>query len=115
TSFPVIGTLMIEPTESETKRELDRFVDAMAAIRAEIREVEEGAQPRENNVLKNAPHTAEVVTADAWDRPYSRQRAAFPVQSLEGNKFWPAVGRLNAVLGDRQLICSCPPIESYQD
>src|SRR5207237_1299141 len=111
TSFPVIGTLMIEPTESESKRELDRFVDAMLGIRAEIREIEDGKQPRENNVLKNAPHTAEVLTADAWDRPYSRQRAAFPIGGLRGAKFWPAVGRLNAVLGDKNLICACPAIE----
>jgi glycine dehydrogenase len=114
TSFPVIGTLMIEPTESEALRELDRFVDAMVAIRAEIREVEQGQQPREGNVLKSAPHTAEVLTADAWDRPYSRQRAAFPVPSLLGTKFWPAVGRLNAVLGDKHLVCSCPPMSEYE-
>jgi glycine dehydrogenase len=114
TSFPVIGTLMIEPTESEPLRELDRFVDAMVAIRAEIREVEQGQQPREGNVLKNAPHTAEVLTADAWDRPYSRQRAAFPVPSLVGTKFWPAVGRLNAVLGDKHLVCACPPMSEYE-
>jgi len=113
TSFPVIGTLMIEPTESEPKNELDRFVDAMVSIRAEIAEVESGKQPREGNILKGAPHTAEVLTADAWDKPYSRHRAAFPVAGLQGSKFWPAVGRLNAVLGDKNLICSCPPIESY--
>jgi len=113
TSFPVIGTLMVEPTESESKAELDRFCDAMISIRAEIREVEQGRQPREGNVLKGAPHTAEVLTADEWDRPYSRHRAAFPLPWVRSNKFWPAVGRLNAVLGDRQLICSCPPIEDY--
>jgi glycine dehydrogenase len=113
TSFPVIGTLMIEPTESEPKKELDRFIEAMLGIRAEIRQVEAGEQPRENNILKNAPHTAEVLTADAWDRPYSRQRAAFPVAGLQGSKFWPAVGRLNAVLGDKNLVCACPPIEDY--
>ncbi len=114
TSFPVIGTLMIEPTESEGLREIDRFVDAMIAIRGEIREIEEGKQPREGNVLKGAPHTADVVTADAWDKPYSRQRAAFPVPLLASTKFWPAVGRLNNVQGDRNLICSCPPLESYE-
>ena len=113
TSFPVIGTLMVEPTESEPKAELDRFCDALIAIREEIREIEQGKQPRERNVLKSAPHTAEVLTADAWDRPYSRQRAAFPLPWVKAKKFWPAVGRLNAVLGDRQLICSCPPIEDY--
>ncbi len=113
TSFPVIGTLMVEPTESEAKAELDRFCDAMIAIREEIREVEQGKQPRDRNVLKAAPHTAEVLTADSWDRPYSRQRAAFPLPWVRGKKFWPAVARINAVLGDRQLICSCPPIEEY--
>ena len=113
TSFPVIGTLMVEPTESEPKAELDRFCDAMIAIREEIREIEQGKQPRDRNVLKGAPHTAEVLTADEWDRPYSRHRAAFPLPWVRAKKFWPAVGRLNAVLGDRQLICSCPPIEDY--
>jgi glycine dehydrogenase len=113
TSFPVIGTLMVEPTESEAKAELDRFCDAMIAIRGEIREIEQGKAPRDRNLLKGAPHTAEVLTADAWDRPYSRQRAAFPLPWVTSKKFWPAVGRLNAVLGDRQLICSCPPIEDY--
>jgi glycine dehydrogenase len=113
TSFPVIGTLMVEPTESEAKAELDRFCEAMIAIRGEIREIEQGKQPRERNVLKGAPHTAEVLTADSWDRPYSRQRAAFPLSWVRSKKFWPAVGRINAVLGDRQLICSCPPIEDY--
>ena len=113
TSFPVIGTLMVEPTESEAKAELDRFCDSMIAIREEIREVEKGKQPRDRNVLKGAPHTAEVLTADSWDRPYSREHAAFPLPWVRTKKFWPAVGRLNAVLGDRQLICSCPPIEDY--
>jgi len=113
TSFPVIGTLMVEPTESESKAELDRFCEAMISIREEIREIEQGKQPREANVLKGAPHTAEVLTADAWDRPYSRHRAAFPAPWVLARKFWPSVGRLNAVLGDRQLICSCPPVEDW--
>ncbi|HWE24610.1 MAG TPA: aminomethyl-transferring glycine dehydrogenase [Myxococcales bacterium] len=113
TSFPVIGTLMVEPTESESKAELDRFCEAMIAIREEIREIEQGKQPRDGNILKNAPHTADVLTADEWNRPYSRHRAAFPLAWVRSNKFWPSVGRLNAVLGDRQLICSCPPIEDY--
>ena len=113
TSFPVIGTLMIEPTESEAKAELDRFCEAMIGIREEIREIEAGRTPRENNVLKGAPHTAEVLTADSWDRPYSRQRAAFPVAWVRERKFWPAVGRLNHVYGDKNLVCSCPPLESY--
>jgi glycine dehydrogenase len=113
TSFPVIGTLMVEPTESESKAELDRFCEAMISIREEIREIEQGKQPREGNMLKGAPHTAEVLTADAWDRPYSRHRAAFPAPWVLARKFWPSVGRLNAVLGDRQLICSCPPVEDW--
>ncbi len=112
-SFPVSGTMMIEPTESESKAELDRFCEALISIRKEIEEIELGKAPRENNLLKNAPHTAEVVTADAWDRPYSRERAAFPTPSVRRNKFWPSVGRLNSVLGDRKLVCSCPPIEDY--
>ena len=113
-SFPVSGTLMVEPTESESLAELDRFCDALIAIRAEIREVEDGKAPREGNVLKRAPHTAAVVTAASWDRPYSRETAAFPTAATREGKFWPAVSRLNNVLGDRKLICSCPPIEDYQ-
>src|SRR6267378_3109443 len=114
TSFPVIGTLMIEPTESEAKAELDRFCEAMIGIREEIRDIEAGTTPRDQNLLKGAPHTAEVLTADSWDRPYSRQRAAFPVAWVRERKFWPAVGRLNHVYGDRHLVCSCPPLESYR-
>ena len=114
TSFPVIGTLMIEPTESEPKAELDRFCEAMIGIRAEIREVETGKASRDKNVLKGAPHTAEVLTADAWDRPYSRQHAAYPMPWVRAHKFWPSVGRLNHVYGDKNLVCSCPPIEAYQ-
>ncbi len=112
-SFPVAGTLMIEPTESESLEELDRFCDAMIAIREEIREIEAGQAPRDNNVLKNAPHTAHVITAPEWNRPYSREKAAFPARWVHEGKFWPAVGRLNNVLGDRKLVCSCPPIEEY--
>jgi glycine dehydrogenase len=114
-SFPVAGTMMVEPTESESKGELDRFCEAMIAIRQEIREVEEGRAPREGNVLKNAPHTARVVMADQWERPYSREKAAFPAPWVREHKFWPTVARLNNVLGDRKLICSCPPIEDYQE
>jgi glycine dehydrogenase len=112
-SFPVAGTLMVEPTESEPKAELDRFCDAMIAIRAEIDEVERGTQPKDNNALKNAPHTMHVVTATEWNRPYAREKAAFPVPWMRGHKFWPSVGRVNNVLGDRKLVCTCPPIEDY--
>ena len=112
-SFPVAGTLMIEPTESEPKMELDRFVDALIEIRKEIQEVEEGEADKENNVLKHAPHTAAVITADTWDRPYSRQRAAFPLPFVKESKFWPSVSRVDNAYGDRNLVCSCLPIESY--
>jgi glycine cleavage system P protein (glycine dehydrogenase) len=114
TSFPVIGTLMIEPTESEPKAELDRFCEAMIGIRKEIREIETGKAGRDHNVLKGAPHTAEVLTADAWDRPYSRQHAAYPAPWVREHKFWPAVGRLNHVYGDKNLLCSCPPPEAWR-
>ncbi|MEW5847611.1 MAG: aminomethyl-transferring glycine dehydrogenase [Myxococcota bacterium] len=113
-SFPVPGTVMVEPTESESRRELDRFVDAMVAIREEIAEVESGKADKVNNVLKNAPHTALQVTRSEWNRPYSREKAAFPTAWTRENKFWPAVARINNVLGDRQLVCACPPIEAYQ-
>jgi glycine dehydrogenase len=112
-SFPVAGTLMIEPTESEPKEELDRFVDALIEIRNEIKEIEEGKADRDNNVLKNAPHTAGVVTADDWNRPYTRQKAAFPLPFVREAKFWPAVSRVDNAYGDRNLICSCLPIEAY--
>ncbi|MCE7933840.1 MAG: glycine dehydrogenase (aminomethyl-transferring) [Chlorobi bacterium CHB2] len=114
-SFPVAGTLMVEPTESETLDELDRFCEAMIAIRQEIREIEEGAADKADNLLKNAPHTAEVVMADDWNRPYTRQRAAYPAQWVRHSKFWPSVGRVNNAAGDRTLICACPPIEEYME
>jgi glycine dehydrogenase len=114
-SFPVAGTLMIEPTESESKEELDRFCEALISIRAEIREIEEGKAERQQNVLKNAPHTAEAVVSDQWSAPYSREKAAFPTAWTRERKFWPAVGRVNNVHGDRNLICSCPPIEDYME
>ncbi|MES2875317.1 MAG: aminomethyl-transferring glycine dehydrogenase [Bacteroidota bacterium] len=114
-SFPVAGTVMIEPTESEPKHELDRFCDAMIAIRAEIAEVESGTSDKIDNALKNAPHTSAVVTADEWDHPYSRQKAAFPLPYVAAFKFWPSVGRVNDTHGDRTLICACPPIESYME
>ena len=113
-SFPVPGTLMIEPTESESKEELDRFCDAMIAIRQEIREVEEGAAARENNLLSNAPHTLQQVIADGWDRPYPRERAAFPSPSTRLHKVWPTVGRIDSAYGDRNLQCVCPPVEAYE-
>ena len=112
-SFPVPGTLMIEPTESESKAELDRFCDAMIAIRAEIRAVETGMADRVQNVLKGAPHTAQAVSADGWERPYGREQAAYPTAFSREYKFWPAVGRIDSVYGDRNLICTCPPVEAY--
>ncbi|MDF0675671.1 MAG: aminomethyl-transferring glycine dehydrogenase [Nitrospira sp.] len=113
-SFPVAGTLMIEPTESEAKSELDRFCEALILIRAEIQEIVDGRQPRTNNLLKNAPHTAAIVTATEWNRPYSREQAAFPAPWLRSNKFWPSVSRIDEAYGDRHLVCSCPPMETYQ-
>ena len=112
-SFPVAGTLMIEPTESEAKSELDRFCEALILIRAEIQEIVEGRQPRTNNVLKNAPHTAAIVTATEWNHPYSREQAVFPAPWLRSSKFWPSVSRIDEAYGDRHLICSCPPMETY--
>jgi glycine dehydrogenase len=106
-SFPVVGTLMIEPTESESKAELDRFCDAMLAIREEARKVERGEWPKDDNPLKNAPHTAEAVIADAWKRPYSRETAAYPAAWLRARKFWPSVGRVDGPYGDRNFFCSC--------
>jgi glycine dehydrogenase len=112
-SFPVAGTLMIEPTESEPLEELDRFCDTMIAVRREIEEVENGTADKTDNVLKNAPHTATVCIANDWNHTYSREKAAYPVPSLMQNKFWPSVGRVNNTYGDRTLICTCPPIEAY--
>ena len=112
-SFPVPGTLMIEPTESESKVELDRFIAAMKAIRAEIRKVEAGDWPADNNPLVNAPHTGQDLADESWDHPYSRHQAVFPVNSLIANKYWPPVNRIDNAYGDRNLICSCPPLESY--
>ena len=114
-SWPVPGTIMIEPTESEPKEELDRFCDAMLAIREEIREVENGTADKEDNVLKHAPHTVRAVSDDEWNHSYARQKAAFPVESLYQNKFWPAVGRVNNTYGDRHVVCTCPPLEAYEE
>lgn len=113
-SFPVPDTLMIEPTESESKEELDRFCDAMISIRKEIEEIISGKADKSNNVLKNSPHTANVVTADNWKYPYSREKAAYPLSWVRQNKFWPNVGRVDNAYGDRNLVCSCPPAETYE-
>jgi glycine dehydrogenase len=112
-SFPVPGTLMIEPTESESKAELDRFCEAMIAIRSEIEEVVAGRADAKDNVLKHAPHTAAAVTADHWPHSYSREKAAFPLPWVKANKFWPSVGRIDNPYGDRNLVCVCPPVEEY--
>ena len=112
-SWPVPGTLMVEPTESESKAELDRFCDALISIHAEMKAVESGTLDRQNNPLKNAPHTALAIAADKWDRPYSREQAAFPAPWTREHKFWPAVGRIDNVYGDRHLVCSCLPLEAY--
>jgi glycine dehydrogenase len=114
-SFPVAGTLMIEPTESEPKAELDRFCDALIQIREEIREIETGTADRKNNVLKNAPHPARRVIADNWSHPYGREQAAFPVEWVREHKFWPAVGRVESAYGDRNLVCSCLPTDAYAE
>src|SRR5256714_9048874 len=113
-SWPVAGTMMIEPTESESKHELDRFCEAMISIHAEIKAVAEGKQHRENNLLKNAPHTAREIASDKWDHPYSREQAAFPASWTREHKFWPAVARIDNVYGDRNLFCSCPPVEEFE-
>jgi glycine dehydrogenase len=114
-SFPVAGTMMIEPTESESKVELDRFCEAMISIHAEIEAVVSGKVDKKNNVLKNAPHTAEQVVSDKWDRPYSREQAAYPAPWTREHKFWPAIGRIDSVYGDRNLFCTCPPIEEFEN
>jgi glycine dehydrogenase len=113
-SFPVAGTLMIEPTESESLPELDRFIEAMISIRAEVRRVERGELDSDNNPLKNAPHTLEDILDESWDRPYSKREAAFPLPHLKEGKVWPAVNRIDNVYGDRNLFCSCPALENYQ-
>jgi glycine dehydrogenase len=112
-SFPVAGTLMVEPTESESLDELDRFCEAMIEIRQEIEAVATGRADRTDNVLKNAPHTAAAVTDDEWSHPYSRRQAAYPLPWVEARKVWPAVGRIDNPYGDRNLFCVCPPIEEY--
>ena len=112
-SWPVPGTLMIEPTESETQAELDRFCDAMLAIRAEIAAIGEGAADRADNPLKNAPHTASEVMAETWQHSYTRTEAAFPRPWVRANKYWPPVKRVDNVYGDRNLVCTCAPLDAY--
>jgi glycine dehydrogenase len=114
-SFPVAGTLMVEPTESEDLGEIDRFCDAMIAIRAEADKVGDGIWPKDDNPLRNAPHTAEMVTADTWDRPYPRSVGAYPVASLRAAKYWPPVRRIDGAYGDRHLVCTCPPPQAFAD
>ena len=114
-SFPVPGTIMIEPTESEDKAELDRFCDALLSIRQEIKDIEEGKMDKKNNALKNAPHTQAMVVTSDWNKPYTREQAAFPMYYVTQNKFWPSVARVNNTYGDRNLICTCEPIESYME
>jgi glycine dehydrogenase len=113
-SWPVPGTLMIEPTESESRAELDRFCDAMIAIREEIRSIETGTFDRADNPLKNAPHTSSVVTANEWKHKYTREQAAFPLPWVRDHKFWPHVGRVDNPYGDRNLVCTCAPLEAYK-
>ncbi|HET9744730.1 MAG TPA: aminomethyl-transferring glycine dehydrogenase [Chitinophagaceae bacterium] len=114
-SFPVPGTIMIEPTESEDKGELDRFCDALLSIRQEIRDIEEGKMDKKNNPLKNAPHTQSMVISSDWNKPYTREQAAFPMYYVTQNKFWPAVARVNNTYGDRNLVCTCEPVEAYME
>jgi len=114
-AFPVIGTLMVEPTESEPLSELDRFIEAMIDIRKEISSIEDGLGDKQNNVIKTAPHTLGMVTSDEWSRPYSREKAAFPLPCSKEDKYWPAVTRIDDAFGDRNLICTCAPIESYTE
>ena len=114
-SFPVAGTLMVEPTESEPKAELDRFCDAMIAIRGEIDRVAAGEWPADDNPLRNAPHPAADVTADDWTHPYPRELAAYPVPALRLGKYWAPVSRIDGAYGDRNVVCSCPPVEAFAD
>jgi len=114
-AFPVVNTLMVEPTESESKAELDRFCEAMISIRQEIKEIEEGKFDKADNVIKNAPHTCKLVVSDDWKKPYSRQKAAYPLTWIRDNKFWPSVSRVDNAYGDRNLVCSCAPIEAYME
>jgi glycine dehydrogenase len=113
-SFPVHGTLMVEPTESESLQELDKFISAMKSIWNEIEEIKNGKADKEDNVLHNSPHTVRVVTANEWNHPYDRRKAAYPLNWVVENKFWPAVGRIDDGFGDRNLVCTCDPIDLYR-
>jgi glycine dehydrogenase len=112
-SWPVPGTMMVEPTESESKEELDRFCEALISIHAEIQAIESGAMDKQDNPLKKAPHTADMLAEDSWAHPYSRAQACFPVERLREHKFWPPVGRIDNVYGDRNLVCSCVGMEAH--
>jgi glycine dehydrogenase len=114
-SFPVPGTLMVEPTESESKVELDRFCDALISIKQEILDVENGKADKEDNALKNSPHTAQEVTSDTWEHTYTREQAAYPTEWQKVHKFWPSVSRVDNAYGDRNLFCTCPLIEDYEE
>ncbi len=114
-SWPVAGTMMVEPTESESKEELDRFCDALIRIHSEIQAIESGQADRQNNVLKNAPHTADMLAAAEWNHPYSREQACYPAPWLHEYKFWPAVGRIDNVYGDRNLVCSCEGMDGFAE
>jgi glycine dehydrogenase len=114
-AFPVVNTLMVEPTESESKAELDRFCEAMISIRKEIEEIANGQFDKNDNVIKNAPHTVKLVVSDNWKKAYTREKAAYPLKWVKNNKFWPSVSRVDNAFGDRNLVCSCVPIEAYME
>jgi len=114
-SWPISTAMLIEPTESESLKELDRFVDAMISIRKEADDIAEGRQPRENNIIKNAPHPISILTLENWDRPYTREQAVYPDRRLRSNKFWPTVSRIDDAYGDRNLVCECPSVEEVAD
>jgi glycine dehydrogenase len=114
-AFPVANTLMVEPTESENKAELDRFCEAMITIRKEIQEIADGKFDKADNVIKNAPHTAKLVISDNWNKTYNREKAAYPLKWIKANKFWPSVARVDNAYGDRNLVCACLPIEAYME
>ena len=114
-SWPVNGTMMIEPTESESKEELDRFCEALISIKSEIQKIADGESDQNDNLLKNAPHTALCIASDEWTHPYSRNNAAYPANHLKNHKYWPPVGRIDNAYGDRNLVCTCPPISDFKD